>query len=237
MSKRILGYYPATGSIEPFGPWFDEAYDLEDYPEKMQHISCLLLWGGTDIASSLYTDITHPKNQNRMGIPSNRDRREWHAMKCAIERGIPMIGVCRGAQMLCAGAGGYLFQHITQHEGSNHVVYCIDGDEFETNSCHHQMMSLTSKTHPNQTIGAMLAYAQHPHCVIEKDFAHQKVNYPQVEAAFYADTKGLAIQWHPEWMPSVCQATMKIGEWIEEYIVPSFPKSAPARVFNQRQPA
>lgn len=236
MSKRILGYYPATGSIDPFGAWFDEAYDLEDNPEMLSHISCLLLWGGSDIASSLYSEVVHPKNQNRTGMLSARDRREWHALIAAQSNYIPIIGVCRGAQLACVGAGGYLFQHITGHEGRDHTVRCIDGDTFTTNSCHHQMMSLNNRF-TSETIGLCLAYAIDVVSVIERDFSGKPVNYPQVEAAWYPEAHSLAIQWHPEWMGSSCPATAKIGQWIEEFVVPCFPQSAPVRIFNQRQPA
>ena len=65
----------------------------------------LRLWGGVDIDSSLYGEPRHPKTQ----IPDKkRDREELEKIKTAIRLKVPIIGVCRGAQLLCVYHGGKL---------------------------------------------------------------------------------------------------------------------------------
>ena len=66
---------------------------------------------------------------------------EWAWMIEAQNLGISIIGVCRGAQFLCAFAGGKLIQHMTGHHG-DHSITTVDGRVYQSSSDHHQLMDL-----------------------------------------------------------------------------------------------
>ncbi len=137
----------------------------------------ILLWGGEDIASYYYGEPPHPLNQNKSGKPSRRDQREWAAMVAAIDFDVPIIGVCRGAQFMCAFAGGSLIQHMSGHHGDHDVTIVETGEVYQTSSCHHQAMK------PGDVEHTVLAKAG-----------------DILEAVYFPNIRGFAVQGHPEWM-------------------------------------
>lgn len=101
----------------------------------------VVFWGGEDIGTKLYD-----QNHYMTSMPtelSPRDRAEVSIIEKAIEFDIPMVGICRGAQLLCAYFGGKLFQDVTGHGLgglSTHAMKTIHGKEIPVTSTHHQMM-------------------------------------------------------------------------------------------------
>lgn len=154
----------------------------------------ILLEGGSDIHPSIYNDnnvATHAGNDL-----SNRDKVEVQAMTDAIKQKALIIGICRGAQLACAVAGGKLVQDVSNHQGS-HDVTTSDGKSFRVSSVHHQQMypwavdhdllAWSPKHHSNHYIGDELNEDSH---VVEP------------EAVFFPKINALAFQWHPEWYAS-----------------------------------
>lgn len=184
--------------FDGLGTEIKAARKAEDITEKD---SILIVWGGADINPKLYN---HP--QSRTTHPSaTRDDVEWSLMKRAVELGIPIIGVCRGAQMLCALAGGFLIQDVRGHSGQ-HTVTTHEGDELNVNSIHHQMMAGLEKVQHE-----LLAWSteRRSHQYVWKD---DQVYYPpegwvEPEFVYFPLVKGFAIQWHPEMMSEGSAAT------------------------------
>lgn len=196
--KLILGYMPGgTGTMYPFNATFHYAVDLTK--DGFDGVDAIAIWGGTDVAPEYYNEKPHKFNQNQYGA-SERDKREWAAMKYAKIHGIPIIGICRGAQFLCVASGGSLIQHISGHTGHPHGLMFADNAEplMETTSCHHQMM------YPWKTDYQLLAWAAPRKSFIyqgEDDKENvQAANYLEPEVVYFPKTRGLAIQGHPEWM-------------------------------------
>lgn len=80
-------------------------------------LDALLIIGGADIDPALYAAEPHPQTQ---GIRPERDRHEVTLLRAALDRGTPVLGVCRGAQLLTAALGGGLHQHLPDllgHDG------------------------------------------------------------------------------------------------------------------------
>jgi putative glutamine amidotransferase len=82
-------------------------------PEALERIlNCcqgLLLTGGEDIDPALYHEKPHPK----LGaICAERDQIELTLVKLALARELPILGVCRGMQLLNVALGGTLWQDI-----------------------------------------------------------------------------------------------------------------------------
>lgn len=96
----------------------------------------LLLTGGNDIDPLLYAEERHPR---AYGFSPKRDQAEWEAITAADARGIPILGICRGAQMLNVAYGGTLHQHLPDVEGSHdfhwggdHRVRAAEGSRLAT---------------------------------------------------------------------------------------------------------
>lgn len=177
-------------------------------PTDLQTGDCVVVWGGADISPSLYNKAVS-KFCHANAVPSHRDRVEWGMMQRAKELGIPIIGVCRGAQMLCALAGGTLIQHVNNH-GGMHSVVTDTGKTFMVNSIHHQMMNPVGVDHE------VWARTHHPQSQFFYD-VDEKVEMPyEPEFLYFPKVKGFAIQWHPEMMNHTSEATRFIFSKLKE---------------------
>lgn len=98
---------------------------------SLEEADCVFFSGGEDVDPSVYGEKKH------FSIFSNpqRDKREKDIFKFALDKGIPMIGTCRGAQLLCALSGGILVQD--QENVYLHEIETFDGEKFICNSTHH----------------------------------------------------------------------------------------------------
>jgi putative glutamine amidotransferase len=75
----------------------------------VQMVDGLLLPGGGDIDSHAYGEEPHPKT---MFQDTHRDEMEFEATRVALEQGKPVLGICRGVQVLNVAFGGSLIQDI-----------------------------------------------------------------------------------------------------------------------------
>lgn len=152
----------------------------------------LLLWGGADIHPSLYKEQPHvaagPFNVSR-------DEQEVLEYEDAVAQGIPIIGVCRGAQLCCVLNGGKLWQHSEGHTNSSHGLMLKDGSVIASAAAdHHQIMI------PNGTY-EVLATSTIPARVFGNDGFSGVIHSPP-EIVYWPNTKTLGIQPHPEWETS-----------------------------------
>ncbi|MAE75687.1 MAG: peptidase C26 [Planctomycetes bacterium] len=170
--------------------------------ELLDGFDGLLLTGGTDVAPSAYGE--EPLRPEWAG-DAPRDAYELALLRAALERRIPVLGICRGCQIINVGFGGSLWQDVaTQVDGAlphrDHDAYdslthglLVDGDSrlgailgpsFRVtsqvvNSVHHQAV---------REVGADLrAVARAPDGVIEA--------IEHVDRECFV----LGVQWHPEW--------------------------------------
>jgi putative glutamine amidotransferase len=74
----------------------------------------LLLIGGGDVAPSRYGAEAHPEQH---GVDEARDAMEIALLEQARRIEMPVLAVCRGAQIVNAAHGGTLFQHLPEAEG------------------------------------------------------------------------------------------------------------------------
>lgn len=72
-------------------------------------LDALIITGGRDVDPAIYGHEPHPSTDD----PA-RDRDEWEfaLLGAAMARGIPVLGICRGAQVLNVALGGTLHQHL-----------------------------------------------------------------------------------------------------------------------------
>lgn len=176
--------------------------------------SILILHGGSDISPSIYGETPNSHTWASEG-PSNRDHLEINLAKKAISDGIPIFGICRGAQLLCALAGGKLFQHVTGHQSGDHKIITSNGEVLRTTSAHHQMLNPYGVEHE------MLAWSEVSRSreyVGEKD---QSLIPPKVEpeVVFFPKIKSLAVQGHPEWLKKEAKFVKYVLSTIQEKLL------------------
>ena len=84
--------------------------------EVLEHIDALLLAGGADVDPATYGAEAHPETNNTR---PDRDAFEVALTQSALERGMPVLGVCRGMHVLNVALGGTLIQHLPDVVGHN----------------------------------------------------------------------------------------------------------------------
>lgn len=77
-------------------------------------LHALLLAGGPDLDPRQYTARPHATTAD---VRPERDTWELALLDAALERDIPVLGICRGAQLLNIARGGTLHQHIPEAVG------------------------------------------------------------------------------------------------------------------------
>ena len=83
-------------------------------------LDALIITGGRDVDPAIYGHDPHPSTDD----PA-RDRDEWEfaLLGAALRRHLPLLGICRGAQVLNVALGGTLHQHlpdVVSHTGHQH---------------------------------------------------------------------------------------------------------------------
>jgi gamma-glutamyl-gamma-aminobutyrate hydrolase PuuD len=162
----------------------------------------LILMGGTDINPKIYG-----ANRNIFTEPSDneRDERDIINYNRAVDKELPILAICRGAQLACAINGGYLYQHSKGHNQS-HDLMCKELN-FSTDNItfnpikhvaadHHQIMALE-----NIRDYEVLAFDQRSTTVFVNDYDTTIINHVP-EVVWFPKTKTIACQPHPEWMPN-----------------------------------
>ena len=88
---------------------------VEDDPDQLLDlIDGLILAGGNDIDPSCYGADPHPETH---GTVPARDRPELALVRRSVERDMPVLGICRGMQLLNVAFGGTLLQHLPDEVG------------------------------------------------------------------------------------------------------------------------
>ncbi len=87
--------------------------------EVFENLDGILLSGGPDIDARLYNEENLPFNDC---ISPVRDNLEIYLAKKALASGKPVLGICRGIQIMNVAAGGTLYQDICAQMTSNTVL-------------------------------------------------------------------------------------------------------------------
>ncbi|HLL67025.1 MAG TPA: gamma-glutamyl-gamma-aminobutyrate hydrolase family protein [Micromonosporaceae bacterium] len=127
--------------------------DERDAKDLIGRLDGLVLAGGADVDPARYGAPAHPRTVCR----PDRDAGELAVLAAALDADLPVLGVCRGAELLAVGYGGTLHQHLPDVLGNERhqpapgvygmhpatftpgsLVAGIFGATAEINSYHHQ---------------------------------------------------------------------------------------------------
>jgi putative glutamine amidotransferase len=147
--RRGLEYYaPYRRAVAAAGA---EPVDLVPGTKALPDVDGLLLPGGWDVDPSFYGE----RRDEKLGdTDPELDETELALFEQARQREIPVLGICRGQQVINVAMGGSLVQHLEGHEvrslGRRHLAHTIDVDptselgraagehKVRVNSLHHQ---------------------------------------------------------------------------------------------------
>jgi len=200
---RILSTY--TNYTKAVKGVFDEfTTNVEEFMQNPTKFDAVLFTGGSDVSPSLYNDRS-PKNMCHCNIV--RDLSEVRVYVLAAKLGIPMFGICRGAQFLFVMLGGKLVHHLDGHGGSIHdVLLTLKADSTElpinkikVNSLHHQAC-LPSAVMRSKVdfLGIASPRLSKEYYLMDDTVYNEEVS--EVEAFVSVSKKVFAVQYHPEMM-------------------------------------
>lgn len=187
--------------------------DIELLVSLVKKLDGVVLSGGADIDPDYLEELPI----DGIDINPERDKPELILIKLLIDRHVPILGICRGMQMLSAALGGKLYQDIyTQHN-----VDCI---------CHSQKIARGLTSHSVNIQKDTLLYSiMNTDCLDVNSFHHQAVkSVPKgfvvsavaqdgiIEAMESVDYQPiLGVQWHPECMLAEGnKIMMPLFEWL-----------------------
>ena len=84
--------------------------------EYVERIDGLILAGGADLDPAAYHQQPHEQTR---GVQTYRDEFEFPLLTAALDANLPVLGVCRGMQLLNVALGGTLHQHLPEANGND----------------------------------------------------------------------------------------------------------------------
>jgi gamma-glutamyl-gamma-aminobutyrate hydrolase PuuD len=90
-----------------------------DPEQLLERVDGVVINGGGDVDAARYGAERHPAADRP---DPRRDEFEFALVQGAIERGLPLLGVCRGIQLINVALGGDLIQHLPDVTDMNHRV-------------------------------------------------------------------------------------------------------------------
>lgn len=155
------------------------------------HFAGLLILGGADIDPALYGEAPHPATY---GVDTDADEYEIAAVRVAIAHRTPLVGFCRGMQVMNVAVGGTLVQDLgteTPHHGPPDAI----------------MVTQQVRVDPHSRLGRILGRTKVPvrtgnHQAV-RDVASGFSVVAQaadgvVEAIEHTTSWAIGVQWHPE---------------------------------------
>jgi len=177
---HLLGLYP----VIVYG------YSRADAATVFSAAQALVLSGGSDMDPHIYGQ----ENENSKDIDYSRDLFEMELCKLFYDSGKPILGICRGMQVVNVAFGGTLHQNIKAVTGTNHMTPEVNHMvEIDTESRFYKIMgtrNIFTNSYHNQAVNGLgrELFA----CAHSQDGA--------IEALESVNGNVLCVQWHPERM-------------------------------------
>ncbi|MCD4525818.1 gamma-glutamyl-gamma-aminobutyrate hydrolase family protein [Nocardioides sp. cx-173] len=160
--------------------------------EVVARLDGLVVCGGADVDPARYGAEPHPRTA---GWRPDRDAWEAALLDAAEAAGLPVLGVCRGMQLMAVHAGGALDQHTPDLVGDER--HSPGGDEFGAVS-----VATAPGSRLAGLVGEHLAVSCHHHQSVRSHPGFAAVAHADDGTVEAMEAPGdrfcLAVQWHPE---------------------------------------
>jgi putative glutamine amidotransferase len=189
LPRRYTDMVAAAGAVPVLLP------PIPDVAQVLARLDGLVLSGGGDIDPGRYGAVRHPS----CGPASlDRDRAEVELCLGALAAGLPLLGICRGLQVLNVALGGTLHQHLPDTVGH-------DGHSPEPAGYGTHKVSVAAGTRLASILGTSeTAVPTHHHQAVDRLgtglIATAWADDGVIEAAEPAQAGPfvIGVQWHPE---------------------------------------
>ncbi len=161
-------------------------------PDLVELLDGLVLAGGPDVTPDNYGQTPHAETTV---VRPERDAAELGVLHAALAADLPVLGVCRGLQLMAVDAGGHLHQHVPDLVG--HVAHRPAPGEYGVHS---------ARFAPGSRVAAVLGEE-----LVVNSYHHQSVadagslvvtGWADDDTIEVAEMNGrrfvLGVQWHPE---------------------------------------
>lgn len=170
----------------------------DDSPSVIEKLDGILISGGNDVSPRFYGE----RFDKHCGmLDTKRDQFELRLARLALEKDIPLLGICRGLQVFNVAQGGTLYQDLpSQIDFEEHSIWCG-----ERNAATHTV-TILSDTPLADILGEETVWVNSFHHQGVRDLAPglkpAARSQDGVVEAFWLPGKrfALAVQWHPEMM-------------------------------------
>jgi len=174
--------------------------------DVLESLDGIVFAGGGDVDPSYWGAEKHPETD----VDAARDDSELMLMRAALEMDLPILGVCRGMQIMAVVAGGRLHQHLPDligHEGhraaSGTDPLAADASAYGK---HDVVVRAGSQAH--QLLGGRLTVNSFHHQAVDNPGACEAVGWcPDdrvIEIIEHPELSfALGVQWHPERTPDL----------------------------------
>jgi len=226
ISKIQIGISKASGSkgYLKYGEWLNKIdssiqyYDLYNISKDsalkvLAFCDGLLISGGPDVEPKRYGEV-YDSNRCESTDPK-RDSLEFALIDLALNQKMPILGICRGEQILNVYFGGSLYQDIPTDvpENVGHRFSNIDSSYHVLNIVPNELLA--------QISGVEIGNVNSSHHQAVKKLGNDlmvlaRTNDEIVESITWKNPKGksflLGIQWHPEWLAFDNPLSSKVGQ-------------------------
>lgn len=209
MAKKVLvveQWGRHSSYYNPFYKFGEQICDVSILDKNPQDVALAVFTGGEDCHPSIYGEESNGKTYANIA----RDKFEIGVFKELRELNIPIAGICRGAQFICAMSGGKLVQHLDNH-GSYHDVETDDGRIFNVSSTHHQ-----NQIPPKDALP--LAWAAEKRSDVYEGPNGVFYNLEKEwDVVYYPNINAIGFQYHPEFMDEKSEGFLYVEELVDRF--------------------
>jgi putative glutamine amidotransferase len=167
--------------------------DADIAARVLDTVDGLIITGGKDLDPADYGQAPHPSTEEPA---PDRDEWEFALLAAALRRRMPVLGICRGAQVLNVALGGTLHQHLPDVVG--HCGHRAGDAVFATSG-----VSIVEGSRVRRLLGSSVQVKCYHHQAIDRLGAGLVVSAVDADGVIEAvELTGpefvVAVQWHPE---------------------------------------